>query len=149
MSPELAALLWWTDQWVEANVWVFCRYIPYWISSSALALVFIVLMLYLIANRQLLPGIVILGSFILFVLWVVGLIVISIELWGPSGSINNNCQLYVNAQESKGQSINTLAWMEQHSICQSWTAAWAFMLVGDVFLLWMMIMAYQVYRDEA
>jgi hypothetical protein len=32
---------------------------------------------------------------------------------------------------------------------QSWTAAWAFELVGDVFLLWMMIMAYQVYREFA
>jgi len=31
---------------------------------------------------------------------------------------------------------------------QSWTAAWAFELVGCVFLLWMMIMAYQVYRDD-
>ena len=31
---------------------------------------------------------------------------------------------------------------------QSWTAAWAFELVGSVFLLWMMIMAYQVYRDN-
>lgn len=30
---------------------------------------------------------------------------------------------------------------------QSWTAAWAFELVGDVFLFWMMIMAYQVYRE--
>jgi formate/nitrite transporter FocA (FNT family) len=33
-------------------------------------------------------------------------------------------------------------------IGQSWTAAWAFNLVGVVFLLWMIIMAYQVYRDD-
>lgn len=72
-------------------------------------------MLYLIANRQLLPGIVILGSFILFVLWLVGLIVISIELWGPAGSVNGNCNL---VQSSSGQSIETLAWLEQHSICE-------------------------------
>ena len=31
---------------------------------------------------------------------------------------------------------------------QSWQAQWAFELVGCVFLLWMMIMAYQVYQDD-
>lgn len=34
-------------------------------------------------------------------------------------------------------------------IGQSWQAAWAFELVGCVFLLWMMIMAYQVYQDDS
>jgi hypothetical protein len=89
------------------------------------------------------------GNFILFVLWMVGLIVVSIELWGPSGSVNSNCNLYVNARESSGASDTTLAWLEQHSICQSWTAAWAFELVGCVFLLWIMVMAYQVYQDDS
>jgi len=32
---------------------------------------------------------------------------------------------------------------------QSWQAAWAFELVGCVFLLWMMIMAYQVYAEDS
>lgn len=76
------------------------------------------MMLWLIAQRQLLPGIVIMGSFILFILWVVGLIVISIELWGPTGSVNTNCQLYVSGQASTGQSVDTLAYLEQHSICE-------------------------------
>jgi hypothetical protein len=57
------------------------------------------------------------GSFILFVLWLVGLIVISIELWGPVGSVNGNCNLFVRAEESKGASTATLAWLEQNSIC--------------------------------
>lgn len=111
------------------------------------------------------------GAFMLFVLWTVGLIVISVQLWGPAGSVNANCQLYVGSVSQTGVSVETLAWLEQRSICmstyflryccllsnigilthlslgQSWTAAWAFQLVGDVFLLWMMIMAYQVYRD--
>jgi len=124
-------------------------YFPYWIVSAALAILFIIIMLFLISNRQLLPGIVIMGSFILFVLWMVGLIVVSIELWGPSGSVNGNCQLYVNGANIKGPSVDTLAWLEQHSICQSWQAAWAFQLVGCIFLLWMMIMAYQVYQDDS
>jgi hypothetical protein len=127
------------------------------------------------------------GSFILFILWMVGLIVVSIELWGPSGSINGNCNLYVDGRQSTGASVETLAWLEQHSICklpftwsvvlllwrrslysritipcgvsiiadvlsvagQSWTAAWAFQLVGCVFLFWMMIMSYQVYQDDS
>jgi hypothetical protein len=147
------------------------RYFPYWITVAALTIIFIFLKLWLISQRQLLPGIVIMGSFILFILWTVGLIVISIELWGPTGSVNSTCQLYVQAQASTGSSLNTLAYLEQHSICefgnamlcggrarlageanfaigQSWTAAWAFELVGVVFLLWMMIMAYQVYSGE-
>ncbi|PMD29112.1 hypothetical protein L207DRAFT_475772, partial [Hyaloscypha variabilis F] len=65
-------------------------YFPYWITVSALSILFIFMMLYLISQRQLLPGIVVMGSFILFVLWMVGLIFISIELWGPSGSVNMN-----------------------------------------------------------
>jgi hypothetical protein len=31
---------------------------------------------------------------------------------------------------------------------QSWKAAWAFELIGTIFLLWMMIMSYQVYQDN-
>ncbi|PBP17344.1 hypothetical protein BUE80_DR011913 [Diplocarpon rosae] len=123
-------------------------YFPYWITSAALALVFVLVMLWLISQRQLLPGIVIMGSFILFVLWMVGLIVISIQLWGPGG-VNGSCNLYVNEQEYTGPNVNTLAYLEQHSICQSWLAQWAFELVGCVFLLWMIIMAYQVYQDDA
>lgn len=124
-------------------------YFPYWISTGALSIIFIFIMLYLISQRQLLPGIVVMGSFILFVLWMVGMIVISIELWGPSGSVNSNCNLFVNGAESHGPSTLTLAFLEQKSICQSWTAAWAFELVGCVFLLWMMIMAYQVYAEDS
>ena len=84
---------------------------------SSLMILFILAMLWLISQRQLLPGIVIMGTFILFILWVVGLIVVSVELWGPSG-VNSNCQLYVSVQESRGQSVDTLAWLEQHSICE-------------------------------
>lgn len=90
----------------------------------------------------------ILGSFILFILWLVGLIVISIELWGPQGDVNGNCSLYVGSQESRGQSVETLAWLMQDNICQCWKAGWAFLLVGTAFYFWMMVMSYQVYKDE-
>lgn len=121
-------------------------YFPYWVATASLTLAFILVMLWLINQRQLLPGIVIMGSFICFVLWLVGLIVISVQLWGPSGSVNGNCNLYVMSNQEKGATIETLAWLQQRSICQCWTAAWAFQLVGCIFLFWMMVMAYQVYR---
>jgi len=124
-------------------------YFTYWICSAGLGIVFILLMLYLISQRRLLPGIVMLGSFILFVLWLVGLIVVSVELWGPTGSIASDCNTDVSNNEFKGQSVATLAWLEQNSICQSWRASWAFQLIGVIFLLWMMVMSYQVYRDDA
>ncbi|MCJ1256707.1 hypothetical protein MMC24_004531 [Lignoscripta atroalba] len=124
------------------------RLFPYEVTVSALAVAFIILMLILISQRMLLPGIVIIGSFILFVLWLTGLIQTSIMLFGPVGSVNGNCNLYVTSQPFTGPSLNTLAYLQQKNICQSWQAAFAFEVIGTVFLLWMMIMAWQVNRDE-
>ncbi|KAK3994486.1 hypothetical protein QBC44DRAFT_44574 [Cladorrhinum sp. PSN332] len=124
-------------------------YFPYYITVSALCVFFILLLLLLIFQRRLLPSIVMIGGFILFVLWLVGLVVISVQLWGPSGSVSSNCNLYVFNHSPKGQSLETLAWLEQRSICQSWHAVFAFGLVGAVFLLWIMIIAYQVFADDA
>ncbi|KAI9772763.1 MAG: hypothetical protein M1839_002308 [Geoglossum umbratile] len=123
-------------------------YMPYWVVCGSLALAFLVLILWLVAQRKLLPGIVILGSFILFVLWLTGLIKSSIVLWGPQGSVNDNCMRYVTDMPVHGQSVNTLAWLEQNSICQAWKAAFSFELIGTVFLFWMMIMAWNVHRDD-
>ena len=33
--------------------------------------------------------------------------------------MNGNCQLYVNDNPYSGQSVNTLGYLEQHSICKS------------------------------
>lgn len=116
---------------------------------AALGVFFVCLMLYLIYNRRLLPSIVMIGGFMLFVLWMVGLVVVSVELWGPAGNVNNNCQIAVFDQSPTGQYLSTLAWMEQQSICQSWNAVFSFALVGAIFLLWIMVMAYQVFADDA
>ena len=94
------------------------RLFPYQVASSSLAILFLILILILISQRMLLPGIIVLGSFILFVLWLTGLIETSIQLFGPSGSVNGNCQLYVTGQPFTGVSINTLAWLEQNNICK-------------------------------
>ncbi len=82
-----------------------------------MAIVFIGMLLFLIFQRRLLPSIVMIGGFMLFVLWMVGLIVVSVELWGPTGSVSSNCNLAVFSQNPTGQTLNTLAWMEQRSIC--------------------------------
>jgi hypothetical protein len=118
---------------------------------ASLTIAFILTLLWLIFQRRLLPSIVIIGGFILFVLWLVGLIVISIQLWGPSGSVSSNCNLFVfgASPQPTGQSLHTLAWLQQRGICQSWQAVFAFGLVGAIFLLWIMVMAYQVFADDS
>jgi len=102
------------DSWADLDL----RLFPYAVTVSALAVLFFILILSLISQRQLLPGIVIIGSFILFILWLTALIETSIQLFGPSGSVNGNCQLYVQAQPFTGPSLNTLAWLEQSNICE-------------------------------
>lgn len=86
--------------------------------TSALGVAFIFLVLALIARHFLLPGILILGSFILFVLWLAGLIETSLQLYGVAGSVNDNCQNYVVDNVSRGNNINTLAWLTQNTICE-------------------------------
>ena len=103
----------------------FGRYFPYFITVASTVLVFVGLLLYLIFQRRLLPSIVMLGGFMLFILWLVGLIVISIQLWGPTGSVSSNCNLSVFNQNPTGQTLNTLAWLEQKTIC-------AYFVVGRI-----------------
>lgn len=126
------------------------RYFPYYITVASLVVAFIILLLSLIYQRRLLPSIVLIGAFILFVLWLVGLIVVSVQLWGPTGSVSGNCNLFVFGANPQphGQNVQALAWLQQRSICQSWQAVFSFGLVGAIFLLWIMTMAYQVFAGE-
>ncbi|UQC87523.1 uncharacterized protein CLUP02_13028 [Colletotrichum lupini] len=128
-------------------------YFPYYITVACLVILFIGLLLWLVFQRRLLPAIVMIGAFILFILWFVGLVVVSIQLWGPDGSVSSTCNLAVFNRSPTGQSLDTLAWLEQRSICQAWQAVFSFALVGAIFLLWIMVMAYQVFassvNDEA
>ncbi|KAI4206410.1 MAG: hypothetical protein LQ346_001119 [Caloplaca aetnensis] len=120
--------------------------LPYMITTSALMIIFIIIILGLIAQQQLLPGVVVLGSFILFVLWLAGLIETSIQLYGPSGAVNSYCGSRPNTQVIDSQ--QTAVWLANSSLCADWRAAFAFEIVGTIFLLWMMVMAYQVNRDD-
>ncbi|GJD04167.1 hypothetical protein ColKHC_12992 [Colletotrichum higginsianum] len=121
-------------------------YFPYYITVASLVVLFIGLLLWLVYQRRLLPAIVMIGAFILFILWFVGLVVH--PALGPDGSVSSNCNLAVFNRNPTGQSLDTLAWLQQRSICQAWQAVFAFALVGALFLLWIMVMAYQVFATS-
>ncbi|KAH8426958.1 uncharacterized protein KD926_007207 [Aspergillus affinis] len=123
--------------------WLF----PYMTVSGALGVFFIILILILAAQRFLLPGIIIVGSFILFVLWLTGLIETSLQLYGVVGNVNDNCKIYVDDNHFGGNNLQTMAWLTQSTICNCWKTAFAFELVNTIFFLWMMIMSWQVNRD--
>ena len=144
------------------------RLFPFMVTAGSLGIVFIALILILAAQRFLLPGLISLGSFILFVLWLTGLIETSLQLYGVSGSVNDKCGNWVVGNGVRGESIEALAWLTQITICMfpfplfsrykkyravltllgnCWKAAFAFELVNTIFFLWMLVMAWQVHRD--
>ncbi|KAF5136926.1 uncharacterized protein G6M90_00g044690 [Metarhizium brunneum] len=123
-------------------------YFPYFITVGSVAILFMGFIFWLIATRRLLPAIVMIGAFMLFVLWLVGLVIVSVQLWGPSGSIQSTCNLQVFNRSPHGLNQETLAWMQQKNICQCWHLVFAMSLTGIVFLVWVMIMAYQVFVNS-
>lgn len=123
-------------------------YFPYYITVASLVILFIGLMVWLIAQKRLLPAIVMVGAFILFVMWLVGMIVIAIQLFGPDGSIQSVCNIEVFGENPTGQSLETLAWLQQRNICQSWQLVFGMALTGTLFLIWVMVMAYQVFVES-
>jgi len=127
----------------QPTPWLF----PYGVTVGSLAIVFILIELILIMQQRLLPGIMMLLSFILLVLFVTGIIATAIQLFGGN-NVNNLCQTYVNNMKFTGPSGNTLAWLEQNSLCQSWSAVFAFWIIGTVFLVWMIVMASQVSQNQ-
>ncbi|KAF2121967.1 hypothetical protein BDV96DRAFT_562727 [Lophiotrema nucula] len=123
--------------------WIF----PYGVSVGALAIVFILIEIILIAQRRLLPGIMLLFGFILLVLFIAGIVGTAIQLFaGPN--INNQCNTWVFNQKATGPSGNTLAFLQQQNICQCWDAIFAFWIIGSVFLIWMLVMASQVNMNQ-
>jgi hypothetical protein len=146
---------------------------PYGVTVGALALIFLLVEIVYIAQRKLLPTVMMLLSFILFVLFIAGIIGTAIQLFtGPN--INNQCNTYVFNDDVSGPSANTLAFLQQRNICKStafqrerererervegmaankltgqcWQAVFAFWIIGSVFLVWMMVMAGQVNSNQ-
>ncbi|KAF2175057.1 hypothetical protein K469DRAFT_612030 [Zopfia rhizophila CBS 207.26] len=123
--------------------WLF----PYGVAVGVLTVLFIIIELILIAQRRLLPGIMMLLSFILIVLYITGIIATAIQLFGGP-NINNQCNRFVTNRREYGPSEKTLAWLQQQNICQCWQAMFAFWIIGSVFLVWMMVMASQVNQNQ-
>src|SRR5699024_4642587 len=92
---------------------------PFMVVSGALGIFFIALILILAMQRFLLPGIIIVGSFVLFVLWLTGLVETALQLYGVVGSVNDSCKYWVEGNGIHGDSIEALAWLTQITICMS------------------------------
>lgn len=88
------------------------------ITAGALGIFFVIFILVLAAQRFLLPGIIIVGGFILFVLWLTGLVETSLQLYGVAANVNDNCRNYVDNLKPVGDGWRTLAWIEEETICE-------------------------------
>ncbi|KAL9049972.1 MAG: hypothetical protein Q9162_006914 [Coniocarpon cinnabarinum] len=117
------------------------RIFPFGITVGGLTILFIVFLLVLISIRRLLPSVILVFSFLLFALYLTGLVETAIQLFSSSSNVNSNCQNYVLGSPVYGQTLNTLAWLEQQGICQSWYAAFSFWIIGAVFLNWVKLRA--------
>jgi hypothetical protein len=82
-----------------------------------LTVLFVLIMLVLLMQSQLQPGLMLIFSFILFVLYVTGLAETAVQLFG-AGDVNNNCQQFVTNAPQTGATVSTLAWLEQNNICE-------------------------------
>ena len=94
------------------------RLFPFGVTVGCLTVLFIVILGVLSSSDSLTPGICMVFSFILFVLYLTGLIETGIQLFG-NGNVSSNCQNYVFNNKVTGVSVNTLAWLQQQNICQS------------------------------
>ncbi|KAJ6779575.1 hypothetical protein PWT90_04739 [Aphanocladium album] len=120
-------------------------YLPYYVAVAAVSLAFLLTVMWLIWRRRLLPAIVMIGALVMFVLWMVGLVATSVELWG-SGGVQSVCSVQVWNQNPHGTDVATLAWMQQRNTCQTWYLVFAMGLTGVIFEIWVMIISYKVYR---
>jgi hypothetical protein len=90
---------------------------PYGVTVGTLAIIFIIIEIVYISQRKLLPGVMMLFSFILLVLFIAGVIGTAIQLFaGPN--INNQCNTYVFNNDVSGPNMETLAFLQQKNICK-------------------------------
>ena len=90
---------------------------PYGVTVGALAMLFILVEIVFIAQRKLLPGTMMLLSFILLVLFIAGIIGTALQLFaGPN--IISVCNAYVFNDSSSRPDVDTLAFLQQRNICK-------------------------------
>ena len=147
------------------------RLFPYSITIGALTLCFIIYMNIQRDSRNLLPDQMMVFAFMFFVLYMAGLVECSIQLFGAGGNVSGHCATYVYGQQYTGESIYTLAWLEQYMICeyissvwesrkmlgffadavnagQGWYSSFAFYIVGIIFFIWLFVMAIVVMQNQ-
>lgn len=113
------------------------RIIPYGITVGAVTETFVWIVVLLSFQRRLYPGVVILKAFILFVLYLTGMIGTASQLFGP---IIKQCQ----GDNSSGLNVDSLLWLLQRSTCEDWYVVFGFFVVGMLFEVWILIVARQV-----
>ena len=90
---------------------------PYGITVGVLTVVLVILMMFLLSNNNLNPSLVLLISFMLFVLYITGCVDTGLQLFGE-GEVSNTCNRLVSNNPQSGLSTDTLAWLEQNNICK-------------------------------
>lgn len=113
------------------------RIIPYGITVGAVTETFVWIVVLLSFQRRLYPGVVILKAFILFILYLTGMIGTASQLFGP---IIKVCQ----GDSSSGLNVDSLLWLLQRSTCEDWYVVFGFFVVGMLFEVWILIVARQV-----
>ncbi len=97
------------------------RIMPYGVVVGSLCLVFILIELVFIAQRQLLPQHMLLLSFILLVLFIAGIAGTAQQLFGGP-NINSLCNQFTAGLTDAGPNVDTLAFLQQKSICEYFPA---------------------------
>lgn len=91
------------------------RLFPFAITTGSLTIFLIALLSWFSKNQTLTPQLLLLLSFIMFVLYLTGLIETGLLLFG-AGQVSNSCKA-AQATGIRGVSVNTLAWIAQNNIC--------------------------------
>ena len=113
------------------------RIIPYGIAVGATTEILVWIVVLLSFQRRLFPGLVILKSFILFVLYLTGMIGTASQLFGP---VIKAC----SGNGATGLNVDALMWLLQRSTCEDWYVVFGFWVVGMIFEVWILVVARQV-----
>jgi hypothetical protein len=93
------------------------RLFPYGVTVGSLTVLAVILLLIFLNKGNLTPGMLMIVSFVLLVLYITGIVGTGIQLWGE-GHVASTCNTYVNDNQQTGATLYTLAWMQQNNICE-------------------------------
>jgi len=119
--------------------WLF----PYGVTVGSLTILAVILLLIFLNKGNLTPGMLMIVSFVLLVLYITGIVDTGIQLWGE-GHVASTCNTYVNGNQQTGATLYTLAWMQQNNICNCWYTVFAFWILGSVVFVFLFILATKV-----